>query len=51
MRTRGVSKSLTYSGIPMPGGTESLNIATASAIILYEGVRQRGFGDMSRKSL
>ncbi len=27
--------------IPMPGGTESLNVAAASAMILYEVVRQR----------
>lgn len=29
--------------IPMPGGVESLNVATSAAIILYEGLRQRGF--------
>jgi tRNA G18 (ribose-2'-O)-methylase SpoU len=29
--------------IPMPGGIESLNVVTSSAIILYEGLRQRGF--------
>lgn len=28
--------------IPMPGGAESLNAATAGAILLYEIVRQRG---------
>ncbi|MGI6663150.1 MAG: TrmH family RNA methyltransferase [Bacillota bacterium] len=27
--------------IPMPGGTESLNVAVASGIILYEALRQR----------
>lgn len=27
--------------IPMPGGTESLNVAAASAMILYEAIRQR----------
>lgn len=27
--------------IPMPGGTESLNVAMASAAVLYEAVRQR----------
>ena len=27
--------------IPMPGGTESLNVALASGMILYEAVRQR----------
>jgi TrmH family RNA methyltransferase len=27
--------------VPMPGGTESLNVAAASAMILYEVVRQR----------
>ncbi|MCX7923931.1 MAG: RNA methyltransferase [Clostridia bacterium] len=29
--------------IPMPGKIESLNIVTSSAIVLYEGLRQRGF--------
>lgn len=28
--------------IPMPGGVESLNVVTSAAIILYEGLRQRG---------
>ena len=28
--------------IPMPGGTESLNVAAAAAICLFEHVRQRG---------
>lgn len=28
--------------IPMPGGAESLNVAVATAISLYEAVRQRG---------
>jgi len=27
--------------VPMPGGTESLNVGIAGSIILYEGVRQR----------
>ncbi len=27
--------------VPMPGGIESLNVATASSVILYEAVRQR----------
>jgi RNA methyltransferase, TrmH family len=27
--------------IPMPGGTESLNVAIAAGILLYEGVRQK----------
>jgi RNA methyltransferase, TrmH family len=27
--------------IPMPGGTESLNVAVAGAILIYEAVRQR----------
>ncbi|MGO0122645.1 TrmH family RNA methyltransferase [Desulfothermobacter acidiphilus] len=27
--------------IPMPGGTESLNVAVAAALFLYEGARQR----------
>ncbi len=27
--------------IPMPGGTQSLNVATASAMLLYEAARQR----------
>ncbi len=30
-------------GIPMPGGTESLNVVTSAAIVLYEGLRQRNF--------
>lgn len=30
--------------VPMPGGIESLNIVTCSAIVLYEGLRQRNFG-------
>ncbi|MCX7746294.1 MAG: TrmH family RNA methyltransferase [Clostridia bacterium] len=29
--------------IPMPGQIESLNIVTSAAVILYEGLRQRGF--------
>lgn len=29
--------------IPMPGGVESLNIVNSAAVILYEGLRQRGF--------
>ncbi len=28
-------------GIPMPGGIESLNVASATAIVLFEAVRQR----------
>ena len=28
--------------IPQPGGEESLNVAAAAAVCLYEGVRQRG---------
>ena len=27
--------------IPMPGGTEPLNVAVATAVILFEAVRQR----------
>jgi TrmH family RNA methyltransferase len=27
--------------IPMPGGTESLNVAAAAAVCLFEQVRQR----------
>lgn len=34
----GIGQGLT---IPMPGGTESLNVAAASAMILYEALRQR----------
>lgn len=30
-----------YTSIPMPGGTESLNVAIAGSILLYEAVRQR----------
>jgi TrmH family RNA methyltransferase len=34
--------------IPMRGGIESLNVATAAAIVLYEACRQRmGFGDVA----
>jgi TrmH family RNA methyltransferase len=29
--------------IPMRGGADSLNLAQATAIMLYEGWRQRGF--------
>ncbi|MDP4181160.1 MAG: RNA methyltransferase [Bacillota bacterium] len=29
--------------IPMPGQIESLNVVNSAAIILYEGLRQRGF--------
>ena len=28
--------------IPMPGKAESLNVAVAGAVLLYESVRQRG---------
>jgi RNA methyltransferase, TrmH family len=28
-------------GIPQPGGEESMNVAAAAAICLYEGLRQR----------
>jgi TrmH family RNA methyltransferase len=28
--------------IPQPGGEESLNVAAAAAICLYESARQRG---------
>lgn len=30
--------------IPMPGGVESLNVAVAGAILMYEAARQRGAG-------
>ncbi|HEX3029350.1 MAG TPA: TrmH family RNA methyltransferase [Clostridia bacterium] len=29
--------------IPMPGEIDSLNIVNSAAIVLYEGLRQRGF--------
>jgi TrmH family RNA methyltransferase len=29
-------------GIPQPGGEESLNVAAAAAICLYESARQQG---------
>jgi len=29
--------------IPMPGKIESLNVVTSAAVLLYEGLRQRGF--------
>lgn len=39
---RGESERFTgYLSIPMPGGTESLNVATAGSILMYEVVRQR----------
>ena len=43
---QGVSASLSAAcrltvGIPQPGGEESLNVAAAAAICLYEGLRQR----------
>jgi tRNA G18 (ribose-2'-O)-methylase SpoU len=31
----------------MPGGAESLNVAVATAIILFEAVRQRSTADSS----
>ena len=31
--------------IPMPGKAESLNVAVAGAVLLYENVRQRGESD------
>jgi len=31
--------------IPMPGRAESLNVAVASAVLLYEALRQRGLRD------
>ncbi len=34
--------------IPMADGVESLNVAAAAAILLYEAARQRGF-QISRK--
>jgi len=30
--------------IPMPGGVESLNVATAAAVCLFERLRQAGLG-------
>lgn len=36
--------------IPMPGGAESLNVAMAATILLYEAVRQRHSPGMSRPS-
>lgn len=38
----------TVAHIPMPGGGESLNAATAVAVCLYEGLRQRMFPTASR---
>ncbi len=38
----GVFGGLRPVAIPMPGGTESLNVAVATAVILFEAVRQRG---------
>jgi len=31
-------------GIPMQGAVESLNVSVASAVCLYEALRQRGEG-------
>jgi TrmH family RNA methyltransferase len=39
--------SLRPVAIPMPGGAESLNVAVATAIILFEAVRQRSTADSS----
>lgn len=43
--TRGIPPSILQTGphlhIPMPGGTRSLNLATAAAIVMYEALRQR----------
>ena len=36
--------------IPMPGGMESLNVAAAAAICLFECVRRRSDGDAARPS-
>lgn len=36
--------------IPMAGGCESLNVSVASAVCLYEAVRQRGAGTQSTKA-
>lgn len=36
---------ITAISIPMPGGTESLNVAIAGSILLYETVRQRVAGE------
>jgi 23S rRNA (guanosine2251-2'-O)-methyltransferase len=35
--------------IPMPGGTESLNVAVAAGIILYEAVRQRRLAPAAKR--
>lgn len=35
--------------IPMPGGTESLNVAAAGAVLLYEAVRQRRLQSTKRR--
>jgi RNA methyltransferase, TrmH family len=36
-------------GIPMPGSTESLNVAAAGSILLFEAVRQRRSGSRLRR--
>jgi len=52
--SQGVIKSLrqnaSYSvNIPMPGGTESLNAAMVSAIVLYESIRQKNVDRFEEK--
>jgi len=36
--------------IPMPGATESLNVAVATAVILFEVARQRGYASGSDRA-
>lgn len=38
---------LRHVAIPMPGGGESLNVAMATAVILFEALRQRGLAAVS----
>jgi TrmH family RNA methyltransferase len=36
--------------IPMPGRAESLNVAAAAAVCLFERVRQQSVGGVKRES-
>ncbi len=45
-----ITRACQYSvHIPMPGGTESLNVAVAASIILYEAVRQRRLAPIAKR--
>lgn len=42
------SKADKLVSLPMAGGLESLNVASAAAVFLYETARQRGFGNLKK---